>query len=120
MYTSRTQGIILLCIVIAMYVFAHKYSLYYIFWWYDWVQHFIGGMSLGLIGYSLWQYRPTYLLGLTGFCAISWEVFERIGHVVMPRFIGYGGVGDTTIDILCALVGTGIILWMMHTKKISE
>lgn len=115
--TLRIQGIIILLIVLIMYGIAQRYSLYYIFWWYDWVQHFLGGIALGLLGRSWWMHNPGRVLGITLACAVSWEIFERMGSLVIPRFIGYGGTGDTIIDIMCALVGTGLVILMTHSHE---
>lgn len=112
MNTLRIQGVILLGITIGMYFLAHKYSLYYIFWWYDWVQHFIGGLALGLLGKSWWIHAPWKIIGITFGCAIAWEIFERIGSWIAPQFLGYGGLIDTSMDILIAVFGTFLVLFL--------
>lgn len=104
------QGIIVLLIVIGFYFLAHEYSLYYIFWWFDWAQHFLGGVGLGLVFCSFWPKNQIRILGITGIIAIGWELFERVGHEYLPMYISYGGPRDTIIDILCAIIGASLVL----------
>lgn len=41
---------------------------------------------------------------------VLWEVFERLGHVWWPTYIGFGGAWDTIFDVLCAILGALIII----------
>ena len=104
------EGVVIIAIVIALYFLAQKYSLYYIFWGYDWVQHFMGGMGIALVTIGSITRKPQLVLSITLTIAISWEVFERIGHVYLPAYINYGGTGDTLMDIFCAIIGTSLVL----------
>lgn len=104
------EGGVIIAIVIALYFIAQKYSLYYIFWWYDWVQHFMGGMGIALVAGGLITRNPRVILGITTTIAIGWEIFERIGHIYLPVYINYGGTGDTLMDIFCAIIGTSLVL----------
>lgn len=82
------------------------------FWWIDWAQHLIGGVGIGLLAVGLFSWRPKPILGMTLSIALAWEVFERIGHIYLPTYINYGGTGDTLVDILCAIIGTSLVLLM--------
>lgn len=104
------EGIIIIAIVIALYFIAQKYSLYYIFWWYDWAQHFMGGMGIALVAGGFISRKPQVVLSITLMIAIGWEIFERIGHIYLPAYINYGGTGDTLMDIFCAIIGTSLVL----------
>ena len=104
------EGGIIIALVIALYFLAQKYSLYYIFWWIDWVQHFMGGMGIGLVVSGLITKKPRNVLGITLGIALGWELFERIGHIYLPAYINYGGTGDTLMDIFCAILGTSLVL----------
>ncbi len=104
------EGVIITAIVVALYFLAQKYSLYYIFWWFDWTQHFMGGIGIGLIVSGLITKKPKIVLSITLSIAIGWEIFERIGHGYLPVYINYGGTGDTLMDIFCAIIGTSLVL----------
>jgi len=104
------EGVIIVLLVVALDLVSQKYSLFYIFWWYDWMLHLFGGISIGLIAGSLFPGRTWRVLGITLGIAILWEIFERIGHVYLPYYIGYGGVGDTLMDVFCAILGASLVL----------
>ncbi len=118
--TSRTKnlaaflGIVLM--VFVLHVLATKMSFYYIFWWYDSMLHVMGGMSIGFFGYAMIQKRREVVVPLLALTiGISWEIFERLGHVWWPSYVGFGGFWDTLFDILCAILGAFIIIAFKST-----
>lgn len=111
------SGAITSLVVVGMYFLAHQFSLYYIVWWYDWAQHFLGGIALGYFGLFFFKQQKNIILFSGGMAAV-WELFERIGSMVVPAWMGFGGPFDTGVDILMALIGAWIII-LIARKKIS-
>jgi len=73
--------------------------------------HIIGGMSIGFFGYAMIQKKREVMVPLLALVVgISWEIFERLGHVWWPSYMGYGATWDTIFDILCAILGAFIII----------
>lgn len=97
-------------LVVLLHIAATKYSLYYIFWWYDSLLHILGGIALGFLG--IFWFGRSWIRGITftAIIAVAWEVFERLGHVWWPAYVGFGGTGDTILDILCAILGAAFVL----------
>ncbi len=106
------QGIFIILLVIGLYFLSHKYDLYFMFWWIDWAQHLLGGIGIGMITSSMFPRKSLLILGITFIIGVSWEVFERIGHIYLPTYLNYGGIGDTLVDILCAIIGTSLVFLM--------
>lgn len=114
---ALTTAFLLILVVIGLHLLAAKFSLYYIFWWYDNLLHIIGGFALGFIGIGLFKkHRVSLTLCFAGGVAILWEVFERLGHVWWPMHIGFGGAWDTLFDILCGILGAAFVLIMTRRK----
>lgn len=107
-----TEGVIITILVIVLYWAAQKYNLYYIFRYFDWMQHFFGGIGIGLLATAFFGRSIKWAIGIAATIAVAWEIFERIGHLYLPQYINYGGAFDTTIDILCAIIGTSLVLLM--------
>jgi hypothetical protein len=89
--------------------FGKKYASYYIFWWYDNLLHILAGMAIGFFGLALFKNRGL-TVGLALVIGIAWEIFERVGHIWWPKYVGFGGTWDTFFDILCAIIGALIII----------
>lgn len=107
-----TEGVIIILLVVVMYIVAQKYNLYYIFKYIDWVQHFFGGIGIGVLTTAFFGRSIKFGMSIVTMVAVVWEIFERIGHLYLPLYINYGGVFDTAIDILCAILGTSLVLLM--------
>jgi hypothetical protein len=111
MKTPLASFIGMTSIVVVLYALGVRYGLFYGFWWYDNLLHILGGIALGFLGLRLFRVRTFPVLLLTGVVAIAWEVFERVGHLVVPTYIGYGGTLDTIFDIACGILGASLVLW---------
>lgn len=109
------EGLGIGIVVIVLYTLSLKYSLYYIFPYFDWIQHFLGGIGLGMLFSALFRsWKTTFFLVFL--VAIGWEIFERIGHHFLPMYINYGPIGDTLIDILCAILGASLVFLTTREK----
>lgn len=106
------EGSIVTLIVIGLYFAAQKYHLYYIFRYFDWAQHFLGGVGIGLLSTAFFGRSIKWSIGIVTAIAVGWEIFERVGHIYLPQYINYGGFFDTSIDILCAIIGVSLVLLM--------
>src|SRR3989338_7090653 len=105
----------LIVTVAALHAVALVFSLYWFYWWYDLVQHFLGGAFCALFavlvcffsGYMRLE-RPT-TAALIRFAVLAavcigfgWELFERVlGHSWSPE----GYYLDTGIDIVMDTLG---------------
>jgi VanZ family protein len=107
---KMVEGILVVAMVILFYGMAQKYDLYYIFTYIDWVQHFLGGLGIGLMTTALFGKSWKWTSGIVLSIAVGWEIFERIGHLYLPLYINYGGTFDTMMDILCAILGASLIV----------
>ncbi len=66
---------------------------------------------MGFLGLGLFGPRTFIQTGvLAGLIGVMYEIFERIGHVWWPDWVGYGGMGDTTLDVLYGILGALIII----------
>ncbi len=98
-------------LVFVLHVLATKMSFYYIFWWYDSMLHILGGMAVAFFGYMFLKgNREKFIPLLAVAVGVIWEVFERLGHIWWPGYIGFGGPWDTIFDVLCAILGALIII----------
>ena len=94
-----------------LHVLATRMSFYYIFWWYDSLLHILAGMAVAFFGLIFISRRkPLIIPALATLVGILWEIFERLGHVWWPTYIGFGGTWDTVFDVLCAILGSFIII----------
>lgn len=109
------RGIVIMIAVVILYGISLQFSLFYIFWWFDWALHLIGGVGLGYLGYVLGNGHKVTLLTFTASIAVAWEVFERIGYQFAPTWIMFGALGDTLIDIACAILGAYFIIIINDT-----
>ena len=107
---------ILVCAIAALHFLAINYYLYWMFWWYDIILHFLGGVFSGL--FVLWlRYFSGYLgahavptlprvflfVGVSVLIVgIGWEVFE---WVVGETFRMEGYWKDTIVDVVLDLLG---------------
>lgn len=73
--------------------------------------HVLGGMGAAFFGLLFIKTRKQIgVLLFAGFIGITWEFFERLGHVWWPTLIGFGGTWDTIFDILYAILGAVIVI----------
>lgn len=105
----------LVALVATLHGVALVFSLYWRFWWYDLLAHFLGGAFVALLicwvlifsGYvrsappSRIRLAMSMLVG-TLLIGVGWEVYERLlGHTWSPE----GYMLDTAIDIVMDMLG---------------
>lgn len=97
---------------------AIEHHLYWKFWWFDMVVHFLGGVivSLGALWFLfLSRYVPAPSVGRNGMFAIallaivvigiSWEVFEVLSGIPIEENFVFDTCIDLMMDLLGACVG---------------
>lgn len=95
-----------------LHFLANKFYLYFAWWWFDILMHFLGGVLVG--GFVLWlirfevpiSIRHSIPLFATAFAAImlvgiSWEVFEYFFGIHTAQNYTL----DTTLDLATGVVG---------------
>ncbi len=99
-------ALILCAALAALNLLAFEYYLYWRFWWYDVMMHFLGGIAIGtfLIALSK-QPRPRLYAALFAAIAIGWEVFEYFFG--LPREKNY--VLDTATDLVMDTLGATVV-----------
>lgn len=106
----------LLCafLVLFSHITALKYHLYFVYWWFDMVIHFLAGLTISMtIIYLIWSFLPrkitttltsaTVALPAVLLFAVGWEVFELYSKLVYAK--GFYYTIDTFIDIFMGLLG---------------
>jgi hypothetical protein len=91
------------------------------FWWYDLVEHFLGGVwvayaVVSALAYVGHQPRFIYIIAAITIVGILWEFFEVV--IGMPREANYAF--DTSIDLLMDVLGS-IMGWLYirHTVPLE-
>ena len=92
--------------------FAVERYLYWHFWWYDIMMHFLGGVVIG--GMAVWMHlrfvrsAPLRSIVLTVLASIlligiGWEMFE---YIIDPTYAQQANiVGDTILDLIMDTIG---------------
>lgn len=115
---------ILIWVLALTHLAAEQFSLYWTYWWFDVLTHFLGGAWLGLASLWLWYFsghfgtrmptRRAVLIALFAGLSIGllWEVYEYS----VWQFLGTGlpnnyvadTLGDLAMDVVGALFGYGM------------
>lgn len=106
----------LLCAIMVLYlhITALQNHLYFVYWWFDMVIHFLTGLTISLtLVYVVRDRMPTRINDITASVtvalpvvltfAVGWEVFELYSKLVYAR--GFYYMVDTLIDIFMGLLG---------------
>jgi len=96
------------------------FFLYWKFWWYDIVMHFLGGVAIGFI--ALWYYYFSgyikkinkkipfiylYTFIVVFSVGIGWEVFEFLLEVDFSN----NYIPDTSLDLIMDILGSVSSVW---------
>lgn len=115
---------ILVITLAGLHFLAEAFYLYWTYWWYDWVLHFIGGLSIGLVIYwvlfdsGLWGRRAeTVLVPVLSvltcllLIGVAWEIMEYVYGITDSHEAKYFDdvmhdlIADAAGAILAALIG---------------
>ncbi|MBD3311561.1 MAG: hypothetical protein GF349_03630 [Candidatus Magasanikbacteria bacterium] len=122
-YPSEFEILILFFLFASLY-FGEIQSFYVIFWWWDLFLHFLSGIIIGIIGFSLvrllhaektvhLEMSPVFTV-IFSFCfavtiGVLWEVFEFLMDSVFGLNMMKSGLVDTMWDIIVDACGALII-----------
>jgi hypothetical protein len=119
MYSRRLAMLIALAaLAAAVFVLdriAAAHYLYWVYWWYDIMMHFLGGVLIGGLATWVFLYRKPSS-SLAHVCAITfgaillvglgWEWFEYS----TGQYVGQPGVAfDTTLDLVMDVIGAMLV-----------
>jgi len=121
LFVTTLFGIcVLAALIFYLNTIALEYYLYWTYWWYDIVMHFLGGVLVAAMvvwvltrfnflpkqtRYSSFMWTLLFVL-LVG---ASWEVFEYVNGF----FIGEANiVADTALDLVMDVTG-GVVSWLV-------
>lgn len=108
---------------------AATFYLYWSYWWFDNVTHFLGGLAIGLFGiailkyfYNLSQSKFKNILLITALIVlvvgIGWEIFEFYTGTTNPS-AGETYLGDTMGDLLADLLGAFSASLIIYKGKLN-
>lgn len=110
----------LISVVAALHLIGTALSLYWVFWWYDMVVHFLASIWVALAALSIASHLGIRRVGLWVFAcivtvSIGWEFFEyRIGATdAAERSVFFI---DTTLDLIVNLLGGFLGLYFGRGK----
>jgi hypothetical protein len=109
---------LIIWLLAGLHIAAEYYYLYWTYWWFDVLTHFIGGLWLGIA--SIWLYyfsgyvrtmRPSLrqafatalMAGLV--VGIAWEVYEYVVWQLSGEGLPGNYVSDTLSDIMMDSIG---------------
>ena len=121
-YTHRLQVLLVLAFFASLTLILHavgfNFSLYWVYWWYDIVVHFLAGISIGLLFSFLLKkkYRPALYL-FVFLSIIAWEIFE-IGIGINTAGMQY--LADTVIDVIVGFFGAILVGELCFWYKSSQ
>ncbi len=115
-------NILLIIIIAILNKVALNFFLYWKWWWFDIMMHFLGGLWVG--GATLWVYyfsgyfranqNKKILLWLSIISVVvigvGWEVFEFVTAI---EIFSDGYVGDTILDLIMDTTGAVVAYFML-------
>ncbi|MBP9771319.1 MAG: hypothetical protein KBD16_00125 [Candidatus Pacebacteria bacterium] len=114
----------LAAVVFVLNYIAGLYYLFWVYWWYDIMMHFITGAAVG--GFAAWstlRVRPTIsasslfwiVFGAIMVVGIGWEIFEYMnGMYVGETRIVFDTVCDLILDTLGAFLATTLVRYALR------
>jgi hypothetical protein len=111
-------SLVLIVLISSLHIYAGEKYLYFLYWWFDIVMHFLGGVWVGVT--FLWLYFFSRFFGQQAFqkgkvfkvaiisfviVGLSWEIFEVFIGVPIyePNYI-FDTVSDLIVGTLGVLV----------------
>lgn len=128
-----TVGTILLVGVLHLPAMVHDW--YFYFWWYDVMMHALGGLAMGFLACTLWNWLDVqstnaekmyiaqliFVLGFVAMIGIGWEWTEGfVGSVALPDLgMAQPGLIDTMLDLYFDLFG-GLVAWVLMNMRLGK
>lgn len=115
--------------VTSAHFLAMSFYLYWTFWWFDNVTHFLGGLSMGLFWFFVFQkiYRfkaePKFagvvliVVSIVLVIGIGWEIFEYMFDIATPSR-GETYWQDTSYDLISDVVGALAASLIIYKNKL--
>jgi hypothetical protein len=137
-----TEQFVLVTIIAILHFLALQFYLYWIFWWFDIVTHFLGGLWVGLVVlwfflsadrhgfFSRFVYKNVNIIKQSKIFLITiisviivgilWEIWELLAKLVFVTDYGY--FLDTSLDIVMDTLGgiTAFIYAKISGKGLSS
>lgn len=132
----KHRSLILLLIILALsivfkilHLFVFEYFLFWRFWWFDTIMHFLGGVLVALV--VIWTLRHiqkleeliqrqkyfwSVVLLVVFAVGVSWEVFELIAGLQPAQ----NYVLDTGSDLLMDIVGGSIACILLFKTRLMR
>ena len=122
---------VLVCIIAALQFTAISFHLYWTFWWYDIILHFLGGIFVGLLilwfrffsGYfGVHQHTSEvstffFIVIATLIVGVGWEAFERaLGQTWSVE----GYYVDTILDVIFDLIGSVVAFYFFRSRYMTH
>lgn len=123
----QIKRLMLLCMLAALAAgifmlnqLALEHYLYFFYWWYDIMMHFLGGLLIG--GLAAWgalrfdgdaRWGRVLIVTLVSIAAvgIGWEIFEY----ATGQYIGQESIVlDTAVDLVMDVVGAVAAAWSLY------
>ncbi len=110
--------------VAALHIVGTTLFLYWTFWWYDILVHFLASIWLGLLASwtsAMWGVPPRvwFVLGCVIVVSLGWEVFEfGIGATQWSAFFRETSL-DTAIDITINVIGGLVGLFLARRAQFT-
>ena len=101
---------------------AVRYDLFWRWFWFDDVMHFLGGFCVGL--FVAWLYARRALSINFAACilgafliGVAWEVFEYVLHIAQSQWFSYpvDTVKDLSMDCLGGALSVYLARWIART-----
>ncbi len=117
-YRALSISFLLSCLLYGAHVYASSNALYFEFFWFSALMHFLGGAILGIlwmwfIGRAGWKHSLGLLILFVGSIGIGWEIFEFVFDIA---YAGKYYVIDTTVDLIMDVLGA-VMIYLLFKKK---
>ncbi len=89
-------------LVLYLHLIGMEHSLYFYYWWYDVLLHFLGGSALAFLMLIFTKSWKKTIIGML-ILAAGWEVFEYVLHIAVME--GQDYILDTIKDFVMDLLG---------------
>jgi glycopeptide antibiotics resistance protein len=96
-------------LVLYLHLIGMEHFLYWRFWWYDVLLHFLGGVAITSFLFIFTQSWKKALAGLF-LIAIGWEIFEYVLHIAVRAGDDY--TLDTIKDLIMDTIGAGAAIYI--------